>query len=559
MSGLEVVGVVFAVLPLLISAIENYKKGLGPLKTLLYPGKYRKELLTLGRELRVQRDLYELSLGSLLSPAISREKLAVLFKNPSGPAWRTPATTAKLKLQLESTHSGCLIVIEEIANAFTQFQELLCSPKFKFSFQRERRKELLESIERDNKRLAAFLVHYNARSLSARYHERWMGEAIDFGEDGSEVGYCENRKAEYKKDKKLGELHLKRLKRVRSKASDLHRALESSFNCKSGLSHIVNLQLEQVTADSEAELNFRLLFVLSSMSYDGDIPAHWKWQEVEMHEVLSPESHVKKAEDVCSAIAHLAYSPKEQQRSQDTPPEYVKGPKGSAQFLLGGVQEPLITQGKHLPSVRLSKILGRPKQPSSDMTRSWYQYHRAKVAVVLAHALLQLHGSPWLSSTWNCSDIQLVATSNGKPSSAGWQPFISKTFGSSSEIGSASDSSRAQGPHVRNYELYSLAIVLLELAFNAPLHEKRTDQDSEGAEHYQDAYINYNTACRLTKWDLICEMGPEFAKVVRYCLWGFPQLETHDLNSEEFHDLVCANIIGPLENDLKLRAPKDWQ
>ncbi|KAL9120065.1 MAG: hypothetical protein Q9187_003377 [Circinaria calcarea] len=557
MSGLEVVGVVFAVLPLLISAIENHKKGLNPLTTLLYPGKYRKELLTLGRKLRVQRDLYQASLGSLLSPAISRERLAVLIKNPTGPAWRTPATAAKLKLQLESTHFGCLIVIDDIASAFTQFQELLCSPKFKFSFQRERRKELLESIESDNKSLAAFLVHYQPRNLSARYYGHVTAQEVS--EDGSEVGYDGDRIAEYKKDKTLGELHLKRLKRVRSKASDLHRALESSFNCKSGLSHIVNLQLEQVTADREAELNFRLLFVLSSMSYNGDIPAHWKWQEVQMHEVLSPESHVKRVEDVCSAIAHLASSQKEQQGSQDLPPEYVKSPQGSAQFLLGGVQEPLMTQEKHQPSIRLSKILGRPKQPSSDMAASWYRYHRMKVAVVLAHALLQLHGSPWLSSTWSCSDIQLIATSNGRPSSADWQPFISKTFDSSSEIGSASDSSRARGPHIRNHDLYSLAIVLLELAFNAPLQEKRTDQDSEGTEHYQDAYINYNTACRLTKLDLICEMGPEFAKVVRYCLWGFPHLETHDLNSEEFHGVVCANIIGPLENDLKLRAPNDWQ
>ena len=537
MSGFEIVGVVLAVLPLLISAVENYQSGLNPLKTLLYPSKHRIELHSLKRKLRVQRDLFENSLTTLLLPSISRKTLDILFKNPNGPAWHTPATTEKLKLQLESTHSGCLIVIEDLGDAFKELQKLLCSPKVKFSFQRQRRKELLETIDSYNRNLKAFAMHHESRSVFAQYPRRRTVEG--------------NNKAE--------ELELERLERVRLKASDLHRALKSSFNCKSGLSHTVNLQLEQVIADPKPEPNFRLLFVLSSMSYDGDISAHWNWKEVKIREVLSSESEIKKAEDVCSALTHLAHPQTEQQTSQDLPPEYLESPTGPAQFLLESVQEPLMAQGKAQPSVRLSKILGRPKQSSSDMAGSWYQYHRAKVAVILAHAVLQLHGSPWLSSSWDCSDIQLIATSTRGLSSGGWQPFISRMFKSSSAGEKTSENSKARGPRVPNYELYSLAIVLLELAFNAPLQEKRVEQDKKGAEDYQDAYINYNTACRLTEWDLGCEMGSEFAKVVRHCIYGFPNLAVHNLDSEEFHEEVCAYIIQPLEHNLQLRAPRFQQ
>ena len=427
-----------------------------------------------------------------------------------------------------------MVLIEDLGDAFKELQELLCSPKFKFSFRRQRRKELLELIEKHNKDLTIFVMYGELQRLTAQ---------------------CPRRQT-VKRNNKAEKLKLERLERVRLKASDLHRALESSFNCKSGLSHTVNLQLEQVIADPKPEPNFRLLFVLSSMSYDGDISAHWKWKEVEMREVLSAEFKLKKAEDVCSALTHLAHPHTEQQTSQNLPPEYLESPTGPAQFLLESVQEPLMAQGKAQPSVRLSKILGRPKQPSSDMAGSWYQYHRAKIAVILAHAVLQLYGSPWLSSSWDCSDIQLIATSTGGPSSVGWQPFISTIFKSSSAGEKASEKSNARGFPVTNFELYSLAIVLLELAFNAPLQEKRTEHDKKGTENYQDAYINYNTACRLTEWELGCEMGSEFAKVVRYCIYGFPYLAVNNLDSEDCHEEVCAYIIQPLEDNLQLRAPR---
>ena len=101
MSGFEIVGVILAVLPLLISAVENYQRGLNPLKTLLYPSKYEVELRSLNRKLQIQKDLFEKSIATLLLPGISRRTLGILLKNPNGPAWHTPTTTEKIKIQLK--------------------------------------------------------------------------------------------------------------------------------------------------------------------------------------------------------------------------------------------------------------------------------------------------------------------------------------------------------------------------------------------------------------------------------------------------------------------------
>ena len=124
-----------------------------------------------------------------------------------------------------------------------------------------------------------------------------------------------------------------------------------------------------------------------------------------------------------------------------------------------------------------------------------------------------------------------------------WQPFISKTFGAfqhSADPRKESTQLNRVGAWIRNKEIYSLAIVLLELAFNASLQSKRIEsdvQDAVGA-GIQAALIDYATARRLTDRDLIYEMGLEYANAVRRCLYGF-DVDTHDLDSEN-STLLCV-------------------
>ena len=129
MSGSEIVGVVLAAFPLLIGAVQTYERGLEPLTTLFYPGKFRRELKCLNRQICTQRDLLELYLAQLLSPAISASGCIELFNCPNGPAWYVPTTAAKLKAQLETRHHGCLIVFEDMNTVLKQPEAELGMPR----------------------------------------------------------------------------------------------------------------------------------------------------------------------------------------------------------------------------------------------------------------------------------------------------------------------------------------------------------------------------------------------------------------------------------------------
>ena len=268
---------------------------------------------------------------------------------------------------------------------------------------------------------------------------------------------------------------------------------------------------------------------------------------------MSSVPSIKQAEDVCSALTHLSRTSRQSQTV-----ECVTSPKGSIQLSLEEVSEPLMPEGEPQVSVRLSQILSRLKPPSSQTPR-FARCHRAKVAFLLAQAVLQLHSSPWLSSSWSSADIQLLAIPSDRTLASSWQPFISKKIDPPSTHQTVPKSTKHLGPYVRSRELYALAIVLLELAFNTPLHQKRIEEDIQGAHSHQDAWINHNTACRLTDSDdLVCEVGPDYTDAVKRCIYGFENVTAHDLNTEQFHNAVYAGVIEPLERNLELTAPRGW-
>ncbi len=160
---------------------------------------------------------------------------------------------------------------------------------------------------------------------------------------------------------------------------------------------------------------------------------------------------------------------------------------------------------------------------------------------------------------WGSEDIQLIADKPSRTHVSHWQTFITKPLNPLSTNNQA-HIGPLQYSGVSSDELYPLAFLLLELAFNVPLRDKRTAQDIENAGQ-SEASINYHTAGRLTGYDLLYEMGPEYADVVRRCLHGLDavDLDSYDWNSERCHQTLWAEVIKPVEKDLSLRAPPGWQ
>ena len=80
MSGFEIVGVVLGVLPLIISAIEDYEKIIDPVVTFR---KYSKALQTFTTELNVQRDIFQNECIWILSRFVNGHELEDMLKDPS--------------------------------------------------------------------------------------------------------------------------------------------------------------------------------------------------------------------------------------------------------------------------------------------------------------------------------------------------------------------------------------------------------------------------------------------------------------------------------------------
>jgi hypothetical protein len=69
MSGIEIVGLILGGLPLVISAFEDYHRGLDPLKDYW---RYSSTLKVLQVRLRLEEDLYRGTLKRLLLPELSQ-------------------------------------------------------------------------------------------------------------------------------------------------------------------------------------------------------------------------------------------------------------------------------------------------------------------------------------------------------------------------------------------------------------------------------------------------------------------------------------------------------
>ena len=140
---------------------------------------------------------------------------------------------------------------------------------------------------------------------------------------------------------------------------------------------------------------------------------------------------------------------------------------------------------------------------------------RIQLARQLARAVLQFHATPWLKSSWCSNDIFLY----GMDSSA---------LNAGSKVNSPYLNVSVRGPHepvahvatfpdrtlIRNRFLFGLGIMLLELAFEAPLRSLRKAAD---VDIYEGRNTDYYTADRV-RLGTGRLLGPRYAELVRKCI-----------------------------------------
>ena len=187
----------------------------------------------------------------------------------------------------------------------------------------------------------------------------------------------------------------------------------------------------------------------------------------------------------------------------------------------------------------LAYIISSFKSGPSHVNFSKYQ--RLCVGRLLATAILQYYATPWLTETWHSEDIlffgleKLGTASDTSPV----QPCLNVQVKAANNraLQSSTNSHRL----IRNQLLFRLGVVLLELAYKAPLSTLQEPCDLEVGTATQ--YSEFITAERLGKL-VSTKMGQPYGKIVRQCLHcdfgqGQDDLADVQLQGAVYNDIVC--------------------
>jgi hypothetical protein len=175
---------------------------------------------------------------------------------------------------------------------------------------------------------------------------------------------------------------------------------------------------------------------------------------------------------------------------------------------------------------------------SINASDGFLQYERLRLARQLAAAVLQFHATPLLKSSWHSDDVIFFGTDTSTNSIT--PPHLNVQVGKSSQPGLISTTHESPS-FIRNSYLFHLGVILIELAYQAPLSTLRRDQDSLNCPNH--SYADFFTADRISR-SMVSSLGARYAKVVRKCLGcnfgeGTTELEDPVLQSLFYRDVVC--------------------
>lgn len=596
-TGVETAGIVLAIFPLIISALEHYRKGLEPF---VIWAKYHRELGSLRRLLELEEAKLLNTCERLLEPIVSTADLAVLISEPGGNRWKDKELQSKLRRLLTTAHQSFLDALENINEELTELSaklgvDLKGKPnwtnkdsleralnRIKFSLSKEKRTELKNKLRKANKDLKEL----TGSSLELAPSRRKTLQMIYF-------------------------------ERIRKDACSVHDVLElGPWHCTCPLPHNANLRLE-ARVSSEATPSgggpitlphrFRVLFSFTTEPTSKQLPV-WNWHETDIvpldegdgrssanapRTAISDNVYVISTTLKATNANNIPTSPPRKklkkrvqwvapaqptcsiplQPSNPTPTlrqiqdlcatlQMVREGLPCLGFLVDAhkrrhVIYPIRKHPRALASqdtVSLENLLSVPT-PMTAVSAPPIQAHlsrrdRLYLAFILASTVLQLHTTPWLNERWGKSDILFLRQLGGSRSPLTEQPYISKPF-ASSVITRPSCKNKAlcsTGPMIRNKSIFDLGILLIELCFNKSLEQLREPEDLNNGK--PNAYTDFSTANRLIQ-SVYNEAGNRYGDAVRRCIrCDFDQRE-ETFESNEFRQAVYHRVVAPLEDDLR--------
>ncbi|KAF2086812.1 hypothetical protein K490DRAFT_66125 [Saccharata proteae CBS 121410] len=566
MSGIEVAGLVLAVLPLVISALEDYNEGLDPVKSFV---RWERELPKYIRKLRNQHVHYEQTLKILLFPLATEFELAQMIDEPNGRLWKEPWMQQRLEEKLNESYNAYKHTMDDIQEIIEKIASKLDVEKASAA-NRTNIEALLLALPAPQKAINLQIKRRVKFSMSKKKIKGLLEELDECNKELERFTDKSERLEPYRKASAKPSLAAK-LQKIQGYAKTLHHTLLEAFSCSCRANHCTNLQLEQrdlgrtggmKSKSGEDGTIFKVAFTNAASR------SIWQEARIRVSEcgdgkdeleanmsglTLPPSPRMSRSVSFVSSSASPRFDSacggeEDRKNGLETIDNICAAMQefGDQKHCMGFDLEngrlcgtyPVATGDglkRYLEEITLDDLLrntGRDRLSRRE---------RYTLSVTVASSILQLNATPWFEDDWSKKDIIFYRTASSN---------VTRQIGfdvSYPHIAHKSTTKwQSPGSYNENSSLLALGVMLLELSLGVPYESMAEVVNLPQRE--QNALVLWATASQWYR-DERGNLSAAFQNAIAHCFkcFGDPSCTLKD---PTFLQAAADQIILPLQDEL---------
>ncbi|KAL9106671.1 MAG: hypothetical protein Q9227_008323 [Pyrenula ochraceoflavens] len=590
----EAAGVALAVLPLLISAIEDF----GKIRQIFRRfRKYGDELNDFQSEIKVQRTIFREECRLLLAQVVGDEDASEMLIDPSHNSWNDEKLDTDMSTYLGSSGDACMENIRMLQKRLRSIegdgdelgQNVLTSKKSQQQSQPPESKTWRRAMREKLK------FTFSESSLSQNI-EKIRDLNASFHRITDQLSRTSSRRIDSLAPTSIDQRRdIEKFQIIQKASTHLYGALASA--CTIHNEHVANFSLQPIFApNAESQVRFNVSFSPTS-SFNmqrSTLSGEPVWFTVESAVCTSLRKAAARAEAAPTSTSSLqkrqdsagsssVVNTQKRRKvvrfvSPDRPavavaistfpqlsptlrPNFCTKIKNCPRHLapsescLGPLDEGADIQHLVYLASRPSeaedeeiKSLDDLLQTISHPTGRLPLYKKFRFCRLLATAVLQFHATPWLKNSWRSQDILVSKSLEGHdPNGLRQNELELESLYTNVPIRCCESSDNCTSAYPTyafppNQFLFGLGSIMLEIAFEKPLRNLRKSSDLDQCLDVR--HTDFFTAQRLSATDLAStEMGLPFGNMVRKCIFcdfGKGQdLNKPELQASVYREVVC--------------------
>ncbi|KAI1426686.1 hypothetical protein F5Y12DRAFT_783734 [Xylaria sp. FL1777] len=606
MSGFEVVGIVLGAIPLLISALEQYERGIKTIKYIRHRHRAKvihSLVMALSTEQTILKNTCETLLGGIIDP----KDMKPLLEDPFGPLWQDPDTKGLVERRLDHTLKDFKALVHSMKEAIGEIRSKLgLGPDLE---------EKMDDGPIDWGDMIKIAFQFST-------HEDSLKRLADINQKLHLMMTGNLRNEPYRKVRSQEKL----FNLLQAVSRSIYNALKSSLSCTCAQSHGVGFSLPTTTVtgrleDEEAlvkRLDFHLILANKPQDTKGKARSSWVWDELVLR---LAETHMKACTtDGLSAATNVAVrksgfirvkfvkfvnflgddrtepvirSPSPLDRGASTASQnldaslgHIPPPQPEPQQLLQ-VKDICRTLSDKRPDVKdqnpygylLDETAQRRQRFEVYPFRSSYdsdecatihlmdvfsqknrpslaqKYH---VAATAASSVLFMHNTRWMPATLTIKDVFLISRHGNVDFD---EIYLAKKslHGLEGSTSAPNHDSSSEAPGVAT--LCYLGIFLMEVMLWKPVYEFWDDEGVDLSGTPPEELFDYTTAKGLSRIKGILERiewisSPGFKDVVEHCIKCDLDASRLSLDDDTFRQAIYNDIVLPLQDADRLAGGK---